>query len=88
MIVEGGQAETKERNWSGRIEVGPLDENLDVGIILNIVKLQGAEHQDEISNRGAILILDKLQGVELRDGSLMEAENKFWLKVRTETRGA
>ena len=65
-----------------------MDENLDEGTILNIVKLQGAEHQDEISNRGAILILDKLQGVELRDGSLMEAENKFWLKVRTETRGA
>ena len=65
-----------------------MDENLDEGTNLNIVKLQGAEHQDEISNRGAILILDKLQGVELRDGSLMEAENKFWLKVRTETRGA
>ena len=65
-----------------------MDENLDEGTILNIVKLQGAEHQDEISNRGAILILDKLQGVELRDGSLMEAENKFWLIVRTETRGA
>ena len=87
MIVEGGQAETKERNWSGRIEVGPLDENLDVGIILNIVKLQGAELRDEILNKGVILILGKLQGVELRDRSLMEAENKIWLKMRSETRG-
>ena len=59
------------------IEVGPLDENLDE---LNIVKLQEAKLRDEILNKGVILILDKLQGVELRDGSLM-------LKVRTETRG-
>ena len=76
-----------ERNWSGRIEVGPLDENLDVGIILNIVKLQGAELRDEILNKGVILILRKLQGVEFRDRSLMEAENKIWLKMRSETRG-
>ena len=67
----------KGRNWSGRIEVGPPGENLDEGIILNIVKLQGAEHRDEILNKGVILILGKLKGVELLDGSLMEAENKF-----------
>ena len=70
MIVEGGQAETKEQNWSGRIEVGPLDE-------LNIVKLQEAELRDEILNKGVILILGKLQGEEPRDESLMEAENKI-----------
>ena len=67
----------KGRNWSGRIEVGPPGENLDEGIILNIVKLQGAELRDEILNEGVTLILDKSQGVELLDGSLMEAENKF-----------
>ena len=78
----------KGRNWSGRIEVGPPGENLDEGIILNIVNLQGAERRDEILNKGVTLILDKLQGVELRDGRLMETENKFWLKVRIETRGA
>ena len=76
----------KGRNWSGRIEVGPPGENLDEGIILNIVKLQGAELWDEILKKGVILILGKLQGVELRDGSLMEAENKIWLIMRTETR--
>ena len=67
----------KGRNWSGRIEVGPPGENLDEGIILNIVKLQGAELRDEILNKGVILIVGKLKGVELLDGSLMEAENKF-----------
>ena len=77
MVIEGGQAETKERNWAGRIEVGPLHEILDVGINLNIVKLQGAELRDEILNKGVILILGKLQGEEPRDESLMEAENKI-----------
>ena len=67
----------KGRNWSGRIEVGPPGENLDEGIILNIVNLQGAERRDEILNKGVILIVGKLKGVELLDGSLMEAENKF-----------
>ena len=59
----------KGRNWSGRIEVGPPGENLDEGIILNIVNLQGAELRDEILNKGVTLILDKLKGVELLDGS-------------------
>ena len=55
---------------------------------MNIVELQGAELRDEILIKGVILILEKLQGVELQDGNLMEAENKFWMKMRTETRGA